>query len=218
MKIVEQGCGESAGAVILVHGLWMHGLVFLPLGRRLARHGFCVRSFSYPSVRQNLDASTRALARYATQTGAATIDFVGHSLGGLLVLNLLAQHPDSRFRRVVLLGSPFVGSHCASSLLKIRGISKLVGQAIRGWLERPRPQLPANVEIGVIAGSRSLGLGRLIPGLPTPNDGVVSVAETRLPASTDAITLKVSHAEMLLSSACASQVAAFLDRGRFIHA
>lgn len=218
MIFVEQAAKAEAEAVILVHGLWMHGLVFMLLGRRLARRGFAVSAFSYPSVRQGLAANALALARFVAASPAGAISFVGHSLGGLIVLRMLAQYPDARIRRVVLLGSPCAGSHCASVLLKIRGLARIVGRSLPNWLERPRPQPPAAVEIGVLAGNRSLGLGRLIPGLARPNDGVVAVAETRLPGSADAITLHVSHAEMLLSPACADQVAAFLDRGRFVHA
>ncbi len=81
----------------------------------------------------------------------------------------------------------------------------------------PRPQLPGDVEIGVISGSRSLGLGRLIPGLLRPNDGVVSVVETQLPQARDFVTLPVTHSQMLVSRACADEVAAFLRTGSFRH-
>ena len=93
----------------------------------------------------------------------------------------------------------------------------LAGRSLKDWLALPRPQLPEQAEIGVLSGSRSLGLGRLVPGLPRPNDGVVAVAETRLPEAKDFITLPVSHAEMLVSRNCADQVAAFLKTGSFIH-
>jgi hypothetical protein len=69
---------------------------------------------------------------------------------------------------------------------------------------------------GVIAGSMSVGMGRIVArGLPVPNDGVVTIDETRLACATDHIVLPVSHSAMLLSKQVARQTAAFLNNGRF---
>lgn len=203
--------------VVLVHGLWMHGVAFVIQRYRLARSGFVVDTFSYPSVRRGLDENSRSLAHHLAALHAGVIHLVAHSMGGLVVLNMLAQMPDPRVRRVVLMGSPCGGSHCASVLLRLPGLSMIVGRSVRDFLMRSGWDFPAGVDVGVISGSRSLGLGRVIPGLPRPNDGVVSVAETRLAGCRDAITLPVSHSEMLISSACAMQAACFLMNGRFLH-
>jgi hypothetical protein len=108
--------------------------------------------------------------------------------------------------------------HSASVMARLPLLSRMLGRSMKEWLALPRPRLPASVEIGIIAGSRSMGLGRLLPGLPRPNDGVVSIAETRLPEARDFIILDVSHTGMLFSPACSAQVTAFLDSGSFIHA
>jgi hypothetical protein len=55
----------------------------------------------------------------------------------------------------------------------------------------------------------------LARGLPTPNDGVVTVAETELAAACDRIVLPVSHSGMLLSRRVARQTGAFLRAGKF---
>ena len=89
----------------------------------------------------------------------------------------------------------------------------MAGARGRGTVWAPSPA----VAVGVLAGTRSLGLGRVVPDLPRPNDGVVSVAETRLPGAADFIALPVAHSEMLVSRRCAGQIAAFLDTGRFRH-
>ena len=203
--------------VILIHGLWMHGIALLPQQRWLARRGFSARRFSYPSMRQGLQQNAKALSQFVAATGSGNIHLVGHSLGGLVALSMLAQYPAPRVRRVVLMGAPCMGSHCASVLLRTPSLAAIAGRSLREWLVLPRLPLPNQVEIGVLSGSRSLGLGRLIPGLPRPNDGVVSVMETRLPEARDYITLHVSHAQMLVSRACADQVAAFLGSGSFMH-
>lgn len=69
--------------------------------------------------------------------------------------------------------------------------------------------------IGVVAGTRSLGLGRWIGGLDGRNDGAVSVVETRLDGAADQLELRHSHAAMLLSQRLAREVVAFLHTGRF---
>lgn len=206
--------------VVLVHGLWMHGIVFALFRRQLARRGFVTRSFSYPSVRAGLSQNVSALARFVGDihaSDASRIHLVGHSLGGLIVLGYLAQRPDPRIARAVLMGTPYGGSHCATGLMALPGGRALVGHSLPDWFKAPPPELPAAVEVGILAGDRSFGLGRVIPGLPRPNDGVVAVAETRLPGARDSVVLPVAHSQMLISGACVDQVASFLASGRFAH-
>lgn len=216
--------------VILVHGLWTPAAVFSLHSRWLQRRGYRTRRFGYPSVRATLSQNAQALQRFITETSATDIHLVGHSLGGLIILQLLANTPDTRLRRAVLLGTPCLDSHCARRLAKVAGMSSLLGRSIMEWLTRsshlPRSSpSPATtvfpepvLEVGVLAGTRGIGLGLVVPGLPRPNDGVVAVAETRLPGAADFITLPVAHSQMLASRACATQIAAFLAGGHFLHA
>lgn len=196
----------------------MHGIFLFAQKYWLEQNGFVAKTFSYPSVRGSLDKNSQLLARYLSDLPGSTIHVVAHSLGGLVVLNMLAQTSPPRIRRVVLMGSPCRGSYCASVLLRIPLLARIVGRSIRDSSERPPWEAPANVEVGVLAGNRSFGLGRIILGLPPPNDGVVSVDETRLAGCCDAITLPVSHSEMLISKDCARQAGHFLKNGRFSHA
>jgi pimeloyl-ACP methyl ester carboxylesterase len=208
---------SNTATVVLVHGLWLHGIALMAQRHWLRRNGFFVRTFSYPSVRHSLNANSHALSCCISKIPGETIDLVGHSLGGLVILNMLAQTPDPRIRRVVLMGSPCGGSHCASVLLRKPWLSSIVGRSIRDSLMQNHWQTPAAVEIGVLAGNRSVGLGRIIPGLPSPNDGTVSVEETRLSGSRDRIVVPVSHSEMLISKPCSRQIASFLETGGFSH-
>ncbi|HLF09818.1 MAG TPA: alpha/beta hydrolase, partial [Gammaproteobacteria bacterium] len=72
-------------------------------------------------------------------------------------------------------------------------------------------------EVGIIAGNHSFGVGRLVRGLPLPNDGTVSVEETRLPGAADHIVLRASHFSLLWSAEVHRQILCFLERGRFCH-
>ena len=208
---------DSRETIILVHGLWMRGPVFFLHQRWLADKGYGVRQFSYPSVSNGLRQNAEALSRFIAATDGDNIHLVGHSLGGLVALDMLAHHPDPRLRRAVLMGSPCAGCHAASAVADVPLLDAVIGRSLNDWLALPRPALPGSVGIGVLAGDFSLGLGRLVPGLPQPNDGVVAVAETQLPEAGDSIVLHVSHAGMLASRACAEQAAAFLLNGKFMH-
>jgi pimeloyl-ACP methyl ester carboxylesterase len=196
----------------------MHGIVLLPQQHRLRAEGYSVRRFSYSSWREGLADNACSLSSFVNETPGAVIHLVAHSLGGLVALKMLSQEPDARIRSVVLLGTPYAGCHCGITLAAHPVVNMLVGRTFKDWFSLPRPALQTAVEIGVIAGTRPIGLGRLIPGLARPNDGVVAVDETRISAAKDSIALNVSHSGMLLSRACAGQIASFIRTGRFIHA
>jgi len=208
---------DKTETVILIHGLWMHGLVLLPHQHWLRAGGFAVRRFSYPSWRGGLADNVRLLSNFVNETPGNVIHLVAHSLGGLVALKMLAQEHDARIRRVVLMGTPYAGCHCGFTLAATPVLAGLVGRTFKDWFSLPRPASPPAVEIGVIAGTRPVGLGRLIPGLARPNDGLVAVDETRIAAARDSIALNVSHSGMLVSRACAGQIANFLRTGSFIH-
>ena len=203
--------------IVLVHGLWMRGWVMAWLAWRLRRCGFQVVSFSYPSVRSTLTENASRLARFVSALDAARIHFVGHSLGGLVLLQMLASYPDARMGRVVLAGCPYRSSFAASKLCRKGFGRRLVGRSIAQWLGHMEPITIGEHEIGVIAGSQGLGAGRLIGGIPRPNDGVVMVEETKLNGARDQIVLDVCHSCMLVSAEVARQACAFLRQGYFLH-
>lgn len=204
--------------VVLIHGLWMRGGVLLLNQRWLRAEGFNVRRFSYPSWLGGLADNARLLSGFVNETSAPVIHLVAHSLGGLVALTMLSQEHDVRIRRVVLMGTPYAGCHCGLTLAAQPVLAALVGRTFEDWFSLPRHPLPPAVEIGVIAGTRPVSFGRLIPGLARPNDGLVAVDETRIAAARDSIALNVSHSGMLVSRACAIQTANFLRTGNFIHA
>lgn len=206
-------------AVVLVHGLWLGGWVCSLLDRWLHAAGFAVHRFSYPSTRETLSANAARLSRFANAIDAPALHFVGHSLGGLVALKSQIDHPERRPGRIVLVGSPFAGCQSAERLAEHALGHALLGRSLREWLtERPAAWRGPR-QLGVIAGTGRIGMGRLIvPQLPRPNDGVVTVAETRVPGAADRIVLPVSHTAMLASRRVAEETAHFLRQGRFLHA
>jgi pimeloyl-ACP methyl ester carboxylesterase len=210
--------GVERTLTILVHGLWMPS-AFMELQRRhLDQMGFDAVVYTYPTMRLSLTENADRLAGYAAATGAPAIHWVGHSMGGLLILHMLARTPGMVPGRVVMQGTPYHGSYAARTLAQFDFGAHLLGRSMQEWDEIDKPAAYPGREIGVIAGSLGLGLGRLIAwGLPEPNDGVVSVEETELPEARDHIVLPVSHSGMLLAKSVVHQTGAFLREGRFDH-
>jgi pimeloyl-ACP methyl ester carboxylesterase len=204
--------------VILVHGLWTHGVVMWLMARRIARYGYRTASWSYPSMRRTLSENAESLAQYCRGFAAPRVHFIGHSMGGLVVLRMLESPREFEIGRVVLTGTPYGGSYAARRLARLPGGRALLGCCLPEWLGRARPYPLRQFEIGVIAGRVGIGLGRIVaPDMTGPNDGVVRVAETEIPEARDRVVLDVNHTGMLLSRGVVQQACAFIASGRFIH-
>lgn len=214
--------GKNNDAVVLIHGLWMHGVTMEPMRWRLEkRHGFNVHAYSYPSVAKGLAPNLRRLMDFLRTVPGRNVHLVGHSLGGVLALRALARMPDAAPGRVVCLGSPLMGSGAARSLEKFSGGDYLLGKLVReAVLETPLRSYEGGHDVGVIAGDAGFGMGLLVnalflDSLDAPHDGTVSVEETRLPGIKDHLVLPVNHTWMLLSRQVADQVAHFIRQGEF---
>jgi pimeloyl-ACP methyl ester carboxylesterase len=199
--------------VILVPGLWAPGVVMTPLAARLALAGFRCRLFGYAGRGRPLEANADRLARFARSVGPA--HFVGHSLGGRLVLETLQADRAIAAGRVVLLGAPARGSYAARRLARHRLGRWLLGESERIWREERAARWTRPEPLGVLAGTLPLGLGRAFGRLPGPSDGVVCVEETAVEGMSGQVALPVSHSAMLLSARVAAAVASFLHHARF---
>ena len=200
--------------VILLHGLWMRSFTLTMLRRRLERAGYTVHLFDYASVMHDPDLSMAQLLKRAHALRGETVHFVGHSLGGLIALRALKQTHELPAGRIVCLGSPLCGSEVARSLASLPGGSLLIGKSaeiLRAGLERWN----GPHAVGAIAGRLPLGLGFVVGSLASPNDGTVSVAETRLPGLTDHCVVPATHLGLVFSDEAANQTVAFLRSERF---
>lgn len=205
----------SRTGVILVHGLWAPALFMAPLAARLGAFGYRCHLFRYASRSHPLPANAERLRRFARETGAA--NFVGHSLGGLVILEALHAERGLAVRGVVLLGTPAGGSVSGRRLAR-HGIGRwLLGRSEPLWQRGPGMRWERPEPLGVIAGTLPFGLGRALARLPGANDGVVCVHETAVEGMRERITLPVSHSAMIVSARVAVQTAAFLRDGRFRH-
>jgi pimeloyl-ACP methyl ester carboxylesterase len=201
-----------SGDVILVAGLWNPSVVLWPLAARLRRAGFAPRLFSYRG-RDRFDANVERLAAYAQ--GRGTAHFVGHSLGGVLVLETLNRHPEVPVASALLIGSPVRGSFAGRRFGQERFGRWMMGAAAQCWEAREARWTRA-APLGVLAGSVAIGLGRMAGGrLPGVNDGVVCVEETAVEGATASKLVPQPHSWMPISASVARLAASFLRSGRF---
>ena len=116
--------------VVLVPGLWMPAMAMAFLGSQLARRGYAVKPFGYRG-RSSFEANVERFARFARQVGeAGRPHYVGHSLGGVLILDALERHPQLPAASAVLLGAPVRGCHAGRRLGRAR-----VGRWMGVWAQ-----------------------------------------------------------------------------------
>ncbi|RKZ83821.1 MAG: alpha/beta hydrolase [Gammaproteobacteria bacterium] len=206
--------------VILLHGLARSDGSMKKLAQALDDAGYLTVNVSYPSTKQHIealapDAITKALAQCPEDS---TINFVTHSMGGILVRQYLKKNIIKNLGRVVMLGPPNKGSHVVDNLSKIPGFKLINGPAGMqlGTTEVSIPNTlgSANFELGIIAGNRSVN-PILSLMLPVPNDGKVSVEHTKLEGMNDHIELPVTHSFMMNNKSVIAQIIYFLVHGSF---
>jgi len=195
----------------------MPGFEGAVLRRRLRmQRGFRTCLYGYHSVKDPMAGLIAGLRQLVARIDAPQVHLLGHSLGGLIVLRFLQRHAMAQPGRVVFLGTPSAGSRVAQRFAHWKVGRKMLGAVAREELlqggarrwDQPR-------ELGIIAGTRPVGLGHLLLKFTDANDGTVAVCETELPGAKDRLCLPVTHSGMLLSARVAQEAGSFLQHGRF---
>jgi len=205
---------DSQAKIVLVHGLWNRGWSMAAMAKRLRAHGHDVLVFSYSTRKDCLDGHADDLHAFLSDNRSEQLHLVGHSMGGLVILNLLNRFDDLPPGRVVLMGTPVKGASIVKRLEKLPGQKLLFGKA-RDNLMQGFQHTPLEHETGMIRGTRALGLGRLTGKRSEPNDGSIMVSETELDGLKDSVELEVAHSEMLVSAEVVEQVEQFILHGEF---
>jgi len=208
---------------VLLHGLARSSSSLNTMEQALQDEGYLTANIDYPS-REFEIAELANIAVGEGLTGCRAhedlekIHFVTHSLGGILVRQYLAENSIERLGRVVMLGPPNQGSMAADDLEGVPGFDWINGpaghQLGKGADSVPLALGPANFELGVIAGNRTID--PIVSAiLDDPDDGRVSVADTRLEGMDDFIVVEHSHAFMMRMRRPIELTLSFLKTGRF---
>ncbi len=209
--------------VVLLHGLGRTSYSMHSLEKSLRQEGYIVVNNSYPSRKQSISELSSVVGEQIAECKkfkVENINFVTHSLGGILVRKYFQSNVVSEAKRVVMLGPPNHGSE-VSTINKNKWWYKLftgpAGQELGvESTSTPNELKKISLEVGVIAGTESLDpwFSRAIKG---QNDGKVSVESAKLDEMADFITVPHSHTFMADSSDVYKQVSAFLANGKFRH-
>jgi pimeloyl-ACP methyl ester carboxylesterase len=203
--------------ILLLHGIWMRRPVLWPLASRLRRAGFDVELFGYSSLWHHAEYTMERLASrmasFALQNPHQQLHIVAHSLGGLMAIAAMNRYDGLPYGRVVCMGSPLLGSSVARSLFHhhLGVFTGRSGMLLRSGLMH----LPEGREVGMIAGSKSVGVGKWMAEFDGVNDGTVAVWETRLPGLHDHVVLPTSHTGMIFNQKAADLSVNFLQTGYF---
>jgi pimeloyl-ACP methyl ester carboxylesterase len=213
---------SQQSGVVLLHGIARSARSFGKMQGALEAAGFATLNLDYRSRAKSLAALVADIHAPIAAFSAhldGPISFVAHSMGGLLTRAYLATHLPPRLGRVLLLGPPNNGSEIADRLSRLALYRAFFGPAGQQLTTRPdaatKALLPGpDYPLGIIAGDRSVYpiASRL---LPSPNDGRVSVASTKLEGMTDHVVIAAAHPFLVRDQRAIAQTIAFLRDGRF---
>ena len=208
-------------AVVLVHGLGRTSSSMWLMQKRLAQLGYHVVNLEYPSTQIEIEKTAREYLQPQVEELSRRFDvinFVTHSMGGIVVRQYLEDGGSDTVGRIVMLAPPNKGSEIIDRLGGYSCFKKAMGPASL-QLSTISNSLPnrlggAKVKVGIIAGSLSLNpLSSLM--IEGPDDGKVSVESTRLEGMTSHLVVSSSHTFMMNNPAVTDRVISFLQRGTF---
>lgn len=218
--MICSGQAQARDCVVLLHGLARSDGSMEEMAERLLEAGFFVVNHDYPSTKHRIEELSRAVIPEATAEcpKESRVNFVTHSLGGILVRYYLEYHELDNLGRVVMLGPPNKGSQVVDAMAELPGFELLNGPAgLQLGTEQtsiPNSLGGADFEVGIIAGTRSINL-ILSQLLPNPDDGKVSVEATKLEGMADHLTVPVSHPFLMKDEEVILQTIHFLRYGQF---
>lgn len=217
--------GPRGGApVVLLHGLFRSSNSMFSLANALAAEGFRVCNVSYPSRHYPIEVLASRFVAPAVQhcfpDTKVPVQFVTHSMGGILTRQLAASEAVERFGRVVMLAPPNAGTEIVDRLRSWWLFGAVTGPSglQLGTSDDSVPKRfgPAPFELGVIAGNRSLNplFSHYLPG---KDDGTVSVDSSRLEGMSDFVVVRAPHSLLMRDGEAIRQTIQFLKEGRFAH-
>jgi pimeloyl-ACP methyl ester carboxylesterase len=211
-------------SVVLLHGLARTATSMQRMEAALQDAGYHVCNIEYPSREHSIaDLASKyvvpGIARCIPDR-SSPINFVTHSLGGIVVRELANSGAVRNFGRVVMLGPPNHGSEVVDALSDWYLFDAINGPAGNelGVLADSVPQAlgPVKFETGIIAGSNSINwINSLI--IPGEDDGKVSVESAKLQGMRDFVVLPVSHPFLMKDDEAIKQTIHFLRNGNFAH-
>jgi alpha-beta hydrolase superfamily lysophospholipase len=188
--------------IILIHGYAAHPILMHRLKKILSKQNFHVINFKYQSTRKTIEYHAESLKNEIKRIDkSSTIHIIAHSMGGILVRQLLVTHKNLKFGRIIMIAPPNKGSKSASMLSStVFKWSKTLRQISKENSYIKNLPEPEYFDIGIIA---------------SKFDRVVRIEDTILRTQSDHITLPYHHGELPWRTETAEQCIHFIKKGHF---
>jgi len=205
--------------VFVLHGLAGSSLTVSPLANRIEDAGFETKIIDYKTLGTSTEEVMTEVSKKisdAMPDASRTINFVGYSLGSIVIRAYLDRNKINNLGKVVLIAPPNKGSPVAD-IFKDTWIIDLFGETINS-LGTDSTSFPNSIgdpyyPVGIIAGIGTSSFNNFyLPGL---DDGIVPLESTILNNTTDMIVLNESHVWMKFKKLIANQTITFLKNGKF---
>ena len=210
--------------VILLHGLARTPASMLFMASYLKNQNYIIINQDYPVTRKEIatmaEINLKDMVSQCQKYNATKINFVTHSLGGIVLRAYLQNNHLDNLGRVVMLAPPNHGSILADKFHNNWVFKQVVGPAGQE-LTTDSPSIaslnvPINYELGIIAGNFNFN-PFLKLFFKEENDGKVSVSSAKLSGMKDFIVLPVSHTFIMTNKVVMQEVNYFLQNGYFSH-
>ncbi len=211
---VLEGNGDC---VILLHGLGRLSSSMNPIAEYLNESEFMTVNIDYPSTKYDIKTLSKsylepAISKYCANS--SKINFVTHSLGGIIVRHYLANNSLENLGKVIMLAPPNKGSELADYLKKIEIVNWIMGPAL-SELGTDSSSMPLNISDSeynahIIAGNKSSNFlfSNIIPG---DDDGKVAVENTKFKNMKSFLLVSENHTYIMGSEEVKGSIKNFLE-------
>ncbi len=206
--VITKSLKNEGEYVVLLHGLGRTSLSMQRMGVHLAGEGYRVINVNYPGRTDSIENLVEKYVKPQLEENYTDrnkkINFVTHSMGGIMARYFLAHNELEGMHRLVMLAPPNKGSDTADKWLGSRLVERIMGPALEELStdnESLVNTLPVPYyEVGVIAGEY---------------DEKVSVERTQLDNVQDFFIVPAEHTWIMNAPEVLSAVALFLSEGKF---
>lgn len=220
-----QKTSQQKESVVCVHAFLRSYRSLKPIGKTLEKENYDVFIWNYETRKFTLERHAehliRLLKKIAELKPGVPINFVTHSIGGVIV-RVALSHPDcpqeAKHGKAILMAPPNAGSHLARRYRSIRLVQFIFGGKLGRQLLTYCPKkmlnvgkLPKTVDVLILSGNRP---SRFIPfHMPLENDGKVCIIETHLDTPHKAYVINTNHTYIITDRKSLYLTKEFLKHG-----